>query len=123
MTHCHTETYIPPQLAEIYLKKFLELVPWEIWLLSPKSRMVYSWDGESTTEYGKIISEIVHRLQSDTGKVCQGVFMNRYLNGDDYCPYHKDMYNCDVFTLSLGQTRDILLKPDKGKKMTQSSIH
>ena len=29
------------------------------------------------------------------------------------------MYNCNIFTLSLGETRDFLIKPDKKDKINK----
>jgi hypothetical protein len=38
------------------------------------------------------------------------VFINLYRDGSDFCPYHKDLYNKDVY---IGETRDLLVKSDQ----------
>ena len=51
------------------------------------------------------------------------MFLNYYQDGSDYCPYHADVYNCDTITLSLGATRDFLVKENgKGTKASKYTL-
>lgn len=43
-----------------------------------------------------------------------GVFFNYYRDGNDETPFHKDTYGSTVITVSLGATRDFIMRPDDG---------
>jgi alkylated DNA repair dioxygenase AlkB len=51
-------------------------------------------------------------------KTVKSIFFNLYENGQKKTPYHKDSYNKDVFTLSLGSTRKFRIKNDLTGKST-----
>jgi len=90
------------------------LLPWTTFTPSPKSRKVWRWDrptGDPVID--GIFTELIFEVEKHCKvKVQGGVFCNLYRDGNDYCPYHKDQYGCDVWTLSLGSTRDFLVKKD-----------
>lgn len=60
------------------------------------------------------------KLSAHEGVSIQGIFFNLYQNGSDHCPYHRDQYGTDVYTLSLGAQRGFLLKPDDKTQKTIS---
>lgn len=43
-----------------------------------------------------------------------GVFFNYYRDGNDETPFHKDTYGSTVITVSLGATRNFIMRPDDG---------
>ena len=87
--------------------------------------MVSVWDGRVVSVSDNIIDILVNRLQDEKHVIVQGVFLNLYRDGNDYCPYHADKYGTDVYTISFGETRDILIKPNasgtKSVKITLKS--
>ena len=50
---------------------------------------------------------IVNKLETSHSVHVNGVFINLY---SDFCPYHKDLYNKDVY---IGETRDLLVKSEE----------
>jgi alkylated DNA repair dioxygenase AlkB len=104
------------------------IIPWSIFPPSPKSRKVYMWNQfmESSTDpnINKIFRKLIKGIKQLFNADVQGIFCNLYENGGDYCPYHKDRYNMNIYTLSLGATRDFLIKPDgKGTKSQKYTLH
>ena len=77
---------------------------------APKSRLVCQWENKHRFA-DDIIVQLIQNLEQKEGKVV-GVFLNLYRTGEDYCPYHKDRYGTDNYTLSLGATRDFLIQSD-----------
>ena len=96
-----------------FLQILEEQIEWQSFGPSPKSRRVAAWNGDENTTAEIIISNLVVELQTKMNVKVQGVFLNLYRDGNDYCPYHKDRYGTDVYTISLGETRDLLIKSDK----------
>lgn len=41
-------------------------------------------------------------------------WFNLYEDGNHYTPYHKDSYECTVYTISFGGTREFLSKDEEG---------
>jgi alkylated DNA repair dioxygenase AlkB len=66
-----------------------------------------------------LLSLQIHLQDTYNVRVDNGIFLNLYKDGEDYCPYHRDQYGKDVYTISLGATRDLLLKPDEKGKETE----
>lgn len=98
-------------------------IQWQSFGPSPKSRRVAIWNGSENTLAESIISNMVYELQSRLRVVVRGVFLNLYKDGNDYCPYHKDQYGTDVYTISLGETRDLLIKSDaKGSRAMKITL-
>jgi alkylated DNA repair dioxygenase AlkB len=88
-----------------YLEKNAE---WDIWPLSPNSRQVARFfNGNIPWILSRVIDKIEHEFNL---KILRQAFLNIYRNGEDYCPYHADMYGVNTYTISLGSTRDFLLK-------------
>lgn len=109
----HIPGFIDQERASCILNALQALLPWTTFEPSPNSRRVWRWDkstGESIID--GIFIELVHELQQQCQVQVHSIFCNLYRDGNDYCPYHNDSYGCDVWTLSLGDTRDFLVKPD-----------
>jgi len=115
----HKPGFLDKGRAETVHEILQALLPWTTFAPSPKSRKVWRWDrpiGDPAID--GIFTELIYELEKscrDNGSpvtVEGGIFCNLYRDGDDYCPYHKDQYGCDVWTLSLGSTRDFLVKKD-----------
>ena len=112
MLHWKYTEFLDSSIADNYLKIFRSDVGWATFAPSPNSRLVQIWSPERNSKnVNDIIQSLIQRLK-DLCHVteCQGVFMNNYNNGNDHCPHHKDQYNCDVYTISLGTSRDLLIK-------------
>lgn len=108
----HIPEFISRDRADHILNVLQSIIPWTVFTPSPKSRQVWRWDDCTDPTINIILMELISELQQHTDAHVQGIFCNLYLNGEDYCPYHRDKYNCDVWTLSLGDTRDFLVKKD-----------
>lgn len=117
MLHWKFPKFIDESVSDQYLDIFTLKVRWVTFSPSPSSRLVHIWDSFSEDEMiNDIIFNIIRKLKDDCNVTeCQGVFMNNYINGEDYCPYHKDRYESDVYTVSLGSSRDLLIKEDGSK--------
>lgn len=115
--------YLDADQADFYYNVLAALLPWTTFAPSPRSRLVHQWDPSSDSAIDNLIVGLVQPLEHRFGVRVQGVFLNYYRNGEDYCPYHRDTYGCDVWTLSLGGTRDFLVKPDRtGTKSTKWTL-
>ena len=103
------------------------MCPWGPFLPSPKSRKVCGWNimfqGNFDPSINDIFKNLCYKLKRQFNANVVSIFCNLYENGSDHCPYHKDRYGCNIFTLSLGETRDFLTKPDeKGTKSTKYKL-
>jgi len=114
----HIKNYIDSETATEYFEILKKEIKWETFALAPKSRKVFHWKGENITIADFIITELVQKLETTEKVSVCGVFLNLYENGQNHCAYHKDLYNTDVYTLSFGETRDLLLKPDDKNQKT-----
>ena len=110
----HIPEFIGNDRAESILNTLQALLPWTVFSPSPKSRKVWRIDEPTTgdTSIDSIFLDLTQELQQQCSVRVQGIFCNLYRTGEDYCPYHRDQYDCDVWTLSLGDTRDFLVKKD-----------
>lgn len=64
-------------------------------------RLVQSMDISTLLNLVPELAEITTFIQENYGNI-SSVWMNLYRLGTDYCPYHRDSYNCTVVTLSIG---------------------
>lgn len=109
----HIPKFLDKDRAEYILNTLQALIPWVEFTPSPKSRKVWRFEGlTGDVAIDKIFLDLITELQLQCNVKVQGVFCNLYRDGNDYCPYHRDSYGCDVWTLSLGDTRDFLVKKD-----------
>lgn len=120
----HYPTYVDSDTAEFAASVLQAMVPWKPFALAPKSRRVFQWQrGSMAPDIDAIFIKFVNDLESKHKVKVKGVFCNLYVDNNDYCPYHRDQYNADVWTLSLGSTRDFLVKPDeKGTRATTYTL-
>lgn len=117
----HYPNFITKDRADTILNIFQALLPWTTFAPSPKSRKVFRLDrqtGDQTVD--GIFLQLVKELLEKHNVIVNGIFCNLYRDGNDYCPYHRDNYGCDVWTLSLGDTRDFLVKEDGTGTRAQS---
>ena len=122
MTTYHP-SFIPSETANEYLTIIEKELVWTKFKPSPKSRLVSRWAPGGSKLSDSIMEALVGQLQDTCGVSVEGTFLNLYANGQDYCPYHKDRYGMDVFTLSLGASRDFLLKRDgTGQSATKTTL-
>jgi len=71
-----------------------------------------------------IFQGLIQKINSQYNCDIQNIFCNLYKDGQDYCSYHKDKYKRHIYTLSLGESRDFLVKPDgKGTKATKYTLN
>jgi len=125
MLHWKMSDFLDESTSDNYLDLFRFCVEWVTWQASPNSRLVKKWVPSETSEIiNDILFGLIDRLKKDCHVLeCSGVFMNNYINGEDYCPYHKDQYDADVYTISLGSKRELLIKKDgKGEKAEKISL-
>lgn len=106
--------------SDFYLNAFQAMVPWQKFALAPNSRLVYRWGESPLPELDGVIERLISKLSALENLTVRGIFLNLYKNGQDHCPFHRDQYGTDVYTLSLGSTRDFLLKPDDVTQKTQT---
>lgn len=107
----HTPKFLNTTEAETGLEVLQACIPWEQFPIAPNSRRVYRWR-PGTCDADGLLLQLQYRLEATEGVHVHGIFLNLYENGNDYCPYHKDQYGTDVYTISLGASRDLLIKPD-----------
>jgi alkylated DNA repair dioxygenase AlkB len=120
--HFKINNFIPVEDAKVYFDILSKSVAWETFKPSPNSRKVYKY--KPPTIIDPLIHHLISRIESEYKTSVKGVFMNIYEDGNDHCPYHKDMYGMDVFTISLGSTRDLLIKRDgKNTKATKITLN
>lgn len=112
----HVKEFIPKDSANEYIGIIESEIVWTRFKSSPKSRLVSTWCPGGDRMVDLIIEQFVNKIQINYNTKIMGVFLNLYKNGDDYCSYHRDQYNTDVFTISIGESRDLLLKPDDKTK-------
>lgn len=113
----HYQKFITADRAATILKLLQDNISWSTFGPSPKSRKVSRWTpGTPGTETvsDQVLLELKHELESRMNTKVQGIFLNLYQDGMDHCPYHRDSYGTDVYTLSLGDKRDLLVKSDQG---------
>lgn len=116
-----TSHFIEKDLADYYLETLSTKVRWYPFAISPNSRLVHHWEPDSDpSEVNDIIYSLAGAIQATASPSSASastqklsVFLNKYDGGNDYCPYHRDVYGTDVYTVSLGDTRDLLVKPDE----------
>lgn len=126
MTHYHIPGFIEQEQAEVIFHLFKYRVEWVTFAPSPNSRLVQGWDPKTFDPLvNQAILEMIEMLKKRCGVTeCTSVFMNNYINGNDYCPYHRDLYETDVYTISLGSSRDFLIKKDeKGTKAIKYTLN
>lgn len=112
----HIKEFISKDSANEYVSIIESEIVWTRFKKSPKSRLVSIWYPGNTRLVDMIIEQIINKIQTTYNTKIIGIFLNLYKNGNDYCSYHRDQYDSDVFTVSFGETRDLLLKPDDKTK-------
>ena len=110
----------------VLLDVIREAISWKVYKPSPKSRLVATWaPGNHHTLVDELLADMVANVEA-TFKVRIGsMFLNLYKDGSYHCPYHSDKYSgiSGVFTISLGQTRDLLIKKNgKGNKAQKYTL-
>lgn len=76
-------------------------------------RKVYRIESaEEMMRYPSLVT-VMKSFEESLGRRVNGVWMNLYENGKDWCPYHKDSYGCDVASFSSGVPRTFATKNDK----------
>lgn len=120
----HYPSFIEEKTAENFLEVLRDNVKWYNFALSPKSRKVSHWDPcESNKLVNNIIFSVIEKILIEKNvKEIQSVFLNMYIDGKDYCSYHRDLYGTNVYTLSLGSSRDLLVKKD-GEKAIKYTLN
>lgn len=113
MTYHHHKNFIGAEDAKKYLDILSTKVDWYPFPLSPKSRTVHHVSPETNHVVQLAVSAMIEQIELNFPVNCRGIFLNKYTDGDSYCPYHKDQYNCDVYTISLGEHRNLLIKKDE----------
>lgn len=117
MTTVHIPGFLPHEEARDLFEFLKNKAHWQIWEYAPKSRKIARfgpWD--LPNELRRLIALIETNFEV---KIMKQAFLNYYANGEDYCPYHRDQYGTDTYTVSLGATRDFLLKPDHPELPTE----
>lgn len=125
----HTSKFVSPNTAAILYNLLRENIIWKRFAPSPKSRWVDRWSlkgGTNSAELDFLIECIMAQIHESWPVIIDpdAVFLNYYKDGNDYCPYHRDTYSAHIFTVSLGTTRDILIKangPGRADKITLES--
>lgn len=94
-----------------------ESIPWKTvtWGNTgrPLPRKVQSMDTSTLIQLVPNLIEVVSYIQEKHGNI-SSVWMNLYSTGNDYCPYHRDSYDCTVVTVSFGASREFKIKDRNG---------
>lgn len=102
------------------LFSFLRNIEYTSYPLSPNSRPV-SYMGPADMIHPSLVN-LKTSLELNFGvKISPQCFINLYRDGNDYCPYHSHPNFPDSFLISLGCTRDFLLKKN-GEKCQKFSM-
>lgn len=107
-----------PSLFDINLVDTLrQRIPWEQvkWGRTGRflPRKVCSISPDELIELVPELIEAMTFVSESYGRI-HSVWMNLYESGSDYCPYHRDNYNCNVTTLSFGGIREFRIKDKDG---------
>lgn len=108
--YSHTPAFIDEEIANELLELLKKNIQWEKFQLSPNSRLVSRWQGSNSEHLNCLIEGFTVLIQQRFQTNVKGIFLNWYKDGNDYCPYHSDRYGTNVYTISLGGTRDLLIK-------------
>ncbi|MGL4473406.1 MAG: alpha-ketoglutarate-dependent dioxygenase AlkB family protein [Shewanella sp.] len=70
-----------------------------------------------------LLAQLRQRLITDFGTPVNGVLVNHYRHGAESMGWHSDneaeiVDNSDIYSISLGATRDFLLRHSNGEKVT-----
>ena len=114
----HIPNYLTEEQATDYFHMLEEMLPWQTvkWQAGRNlPRLVCSYEPESLIS----MEHLIELIEKAFNVGVTGVWCNFYRNGNDYTPPHKDSYNADVYTLSLGGTRKCVFEEDStGAKTT-----
>jgi len=104
--------------ADGVMKRLL-LLPWvkKSWGRGNLPRLTYTSDVYPDPNLVSL-QPYMDQFSMDGLKI-SGIWGNYYRNGNDYTPYHRDNYNCDVYCYSFGETRRVLFKHNKTGKITE----
>lgn len=111
MDPCHYPRFLDDDLATQYFDQCKQQIPFQemLWRAGRKlPRLVYRYDPEERQI--KILNRLIKLVEFKGHRTVMGVFCNYYRNGNDYTPWHQDSYGADIFTLSLGATREFQMK-------------
>jgi alkylated DNA repair dioxygenase AlkB len=88
-----------------------EIIPWKTTSFNgAKSKRNSFGLNESNTLVCPVVGQIANFIQLNFKVKVRGCFMNHYEDGNMYVPYHADRYPFDLFTVSIGATRDFYFK-------------
>ena len=85
-------------------------------------RGFFRYGDESDPLTAELINPLIRTFEEHAGRDVRGIFCNYYRSGNDYCSFHQDSYGSDVLTLSLGGTRDCLVKKLEGGKSDKYTL-
>jgi hypothetical protein len=110
----HSE-FLDHSTADEYLDIFKYHVEWINDDPISNCRFVHKWTPSlSSNIIDKIINNLIDKLKDECHITnCYCVIFNNYFNGNDYCPYYKNICETDVYTVSLGTSRDMLIKKNE----------
>ena len=108
----HIPAYLTAEQATDYFHMLEENLPWQTvkWGATGRNlpRLVCSYERNTCISLEHLIELIEKAFNVDVA----GVWCNFYRDGNDYTPPHKDNYDADVYTLSLGGTRNCVFTKD-----------
>ena len=108
----HYSLFLDSQNADMLFGYLLNNIDWKIFTPSPNSRKVC----HKFVDNDPILENCINKIQDKFGiKLQKQIFLNLYQDGNDYCPYHRDNYGYNTYTLSLGCPRDFCIKMIKQK--------
>lgn len=119
--------YYPKILNDDYAKDLLQIlkivipfqkIKWSTNKYLP--RLVYRYD--DSHERLEPLEILKNMMETQFNIKISGIFCNYYADGNDYTPLHKDSYNCDVLTLSLGGCRRFQLVHDETKNKIEYNL-
>jgi alkylated DNA repair dioxygenase AlkB len=112
-SNCHEKKYLSDKKATNLLEQMKKDIGWKQmkWGRGNLPRLIWHYEEKVCPMLDDIINYVEYQKKVNV----IGVFCNFYRNGNDYTPFHKDNYDSDVISISLGGTRRFVLKNDKDK--------
>lgn len=121
----YEQKFIDPELAGpngYFTQRLINEIKWEtvVWQRTnrPLPRKVFGCGADVYTA-PEIVLELLEIVKNKYNVNISGCFLNLYEHKDHWLPFHKDSYNCDIYSLSFGATRKFLFQNTTSKETVE----
>lgn len=117
----HVAGAIPAEQATRWFTELRTVLPWTEWRPYAKTLRLCAQltHGTAHAQFPELFAMLETAV---AGRAIVGVFCNYYRDGQDSAPYHKDLYGCDILSVSFGATRDFCVKDDGTRVVTKYAL-